>query len=134
MTTDTADNRRRYARLDLALSVSYRATGTHEVAHDPREALSSDISMSGLRLMTPTELAMGTELDLIITLEGHEDTPVHGTGEVVWQNKLSPTSFETGVIITQMPDQDRSLFMQFVFDQMSKMVMPGMPTPGGHSA
>lgn len=119
-----SDNRRKFARLDLALSVSYRVDDRSGAPQDPREALSSDISQGGLRLMTPTELPMGSQLDLLVTLEGSEDAPIHAKGEVVWQNKISATSFETGVTIRSMPDADRSRFMQFVFDQMSKIVAP----------
>ncbi|MBI2342919.1 MAG: PilZ domain-containing protein [Deltaproteobacteria bacterium] len=117
-----ASEKRKFARLDLALSVSYVPLGAHQPPQDPREALSSDISQGGLRLMTPTALPVGTELELQITLEGNEHAPIVATGEVVWQNKLSPTSFETGVTIQTMPTADRSRFMQFVFDQMSKLV------------
>ncbi|MBI4237798.1 MAG: PilZ domain-containing protein [Deltaproteobacteria bacterium] len=119
-----ADNRRRFARLDLALSVSYRLLDGGTIIHDPREALSSDISVGGLRLMTPTELPTGSAVELLVTLEGSADKPVVATGEVVWQHRLNATSYETGVIITEMPDADRSRFMQFVFDQMSKIVTP----------
>lgn len=118
----SADNRRKYARLDLALSVSYTIQDPHGPNHDPRDALSSDISMGGIRLMTPSALETGALLDLNITLEGHEDEPILATGEVVWQRKLANTSFETGVILKNMPEADRSRFMQFVFDQMSKIV------------
>lgn len=120
----TPDNRRRYARLDLALSVSYALESKNEIIQDPREALSSDISAGGLRLMTPTALEVGDTLDLLINLEGSEDSPIKAKGEVVWQNRMGPTSFETGVTITAIPDKDRSRFMEFVFDQMSKIVMP----------
>ncbi len=114
--------KRKFARLDLALSVSYAVRDGGRIVHDPREALSSDISEGGLRLMTPTALAAGTEVDLHITLEGREDQPLQAVGEVVWQNRLSATSFETGVTIREMPTKDRSRFMEFVFDQMSKIV------------
>jgi c-di-GMP-binding flagellar brake protein YcgR len=114
--------KRKFARLDLALSVSYIEFSGDRVQQDPREALSSDISEGGLRLMTPNALPVGSNLELHITLEGNHDSPVHAKGEVVWQNKLSNLSFETGVTIRSMPQADRSRFMQFVFDQMSKIV------------
>lgn len=120
------DNRRKYARLDLALSVSYRVQGESGVFHDPRETLSSDVSVGGLRLMTPAPLANGTILDLQITLEGSEEEPLTATGEVAWQSQLGPNSFETGVLIQEMPNADKSRFMQFVFDQMAKLVMPNV--------
>ncbi len=118
------DNRRRFARLDLALSVSYSIKGSSETVQNPREALSSDISAGGVRLMTPHSMKPGDLLDLIIELEGNDGDPLQAVGEVVWQNKISNTSYETGVTITEMPTSDRSRFMQFVFDQMSKIIAP----------
>ncbi len=115
--------RRKFARLDLALTVSYRVSGQSGTQpSDPREAISSDISMGGLRLMTPTALENGTLLDLEILLGDDESKPVRAEAEVVWQNKISNTSYETGVMIKSMPDEDKSHFMKFVFDQMAKVV------------
>jgi c-di-GMP-binding flagellar brake protein YcgR len=115
--------RRKYARLDLALTMSYRVIGQVEVPPaDPREALSSDVSLGGIRLMTPAPLANGTMLALEILLGEEETNPIRAEGEVMWQQKISSTSFETGVMIKGMGMADRSRFMQFVFDQMAKMV------------
>jgi len=115
--------RRKFARLDLALTISYRITGQSAGRPaDPREAISSDISVGGVRLMTPTRLDNGTMLDLEIVLGEDESNPVHAEGEVMWQNRISKTSYETGVMIKGMPNDDKSRFMQFVFDQMTKVV------------
>lgn len=115
--------RRKYARLDLALTVSYRVTGeTAGRPVDPREAISSDVSLGGVRLMTPSPLENGTILDLEILLGEEESGPVKGWGEVVWQSKISDTSYETGVMIRGMPETDKKRFMSFVFDQMAKVV------------
>ena len=114
--------RRKFARLDLALTIGYRIVGSkpQAVNEDPLEGLSSDVSLGGLRLMTPTPLDNGTQLELTIALsEDHES--IKAQGEVVWQTKLSATSFETGVLIKGMSVDDRSRFMSFVFDQMSKV-------------
>lgn len=112
--------RRKFARLDLALTVGYRVVGAKPQSIDPFEALSSDVSLGGLRLMTPTPLENGTQLELTINLSDDHES-IRAQGEVVWQTKLSPTSFETGVLIKGMGVDDRSRFMAFVFDQMSKV-------------
>lgn len=114
--------RRKFARLDLALTVSYAVIDPAGQPLDPREALSSDISAGGLRLMTPTPLEKGSTLELNIFLAEDEETPVRATGEVVWQSRISNTSFETGVVIKGMPDEDKKRFMSFVFDQLSKVI------------
>ena len=115
-------NRRRFARLDIALSVSYAVEGAGGETSEYAEAVSSDISAGGLRLMTPAPLENGTCLDLEIFIGEGETSPVKAKGEVVWQNKISSTSFETGVVINQMDNDAKKRFMAFVFDQMSKFV------------
>lgn len=115
--------RRKYARLDLALTVAYRVIGqTGQQPANPADAISQDVSLGGLRLMTPTALPNGTEVELDIHL-ADEQQPIKATGEIMWQTKLSGTSYETGVLIKGMPAEDRGRFMSFVFDQMSKMVI-----------
>lgn len=116
--------RRKYARLDLALTVSYKVVGHSSFQPaDPRQAVSADISLGGLRLMTPARLENGTLLDLEILLGEDEAHPINADGEVIWQNKLSDVSFETGVMIKGMPAADKRRFMEFVFDQMAKLMV-----------
>lgn len=114
-------DRRKFARLDLALSVGYQVIGRSGGVTNPADAVSQDISLGGLRLMTPTPLENGTQLELQIQLSETE-LPITASAEVVWQTKLSTTSYETGVLIKGMPHTDRSRFMAFVFDQMAKVV------------
>ncbi len=71
--------------------------------------------------MTPAPLENGTMLTLEILLED-EPHPIAADGEVVWQQKISATSYETGVMIKGMPAADKTRFMEFVFDQMTKVV------------
>ena len=112
--------RRKHARLDLALVVSYKVTGEVPQPTDLREGLSGDISLGGIRLMTPSPLKNGTVLELDIVLM--KGKTIAAEGEVVWQNKISQTSYETGVVIKNMPNADKKVFMEFVFDQMAKVV------------
>lgn len=114
--------RRKFARLDLALTVSYAVADPHGKTVNPREALSTDISAGGLRLMTPAPLETGATLELNIFLSEDEENPIRATGEVVWQTKLSNTSYETGVVIREMPEEDKKRFMSFVFDQLAKVI------------
>ena len=122
MSPSSSDNRRKYARLDIALTVSYALEGVAGELSDYAEAMSSDISAGGLRLMTPTALTAGSHLDLEIFLGDAPENKIHAKGEVAWQNKISPTSFETGVLISHMDNDAKKRFMEFVFDQMSRLV------------
>ncbi len=114
--------RRKFARLDIAISVSYAIEKAGGETSEYAEAVSGDISASGLRLMTPTPLESGVHLDLEIFIGDDPSPPVKAKGEVVWQNKISDTSFETGVIIQHMDNDAKKRFMAFVFDQMSRFV------------
>lgn len=115
-------NRRKYARLDIALTVSYAVESASGELSGYAEAVSSDISAGGLRLMTPTALTPGSILDLEVFLGDDPESRIKAKGEVVWQNQISPTSFETGVLIQHMENDAKKKFMEFVFDQMSRFV------------
>lgn len=118
----SGQERRKYARLDIALTVSYGVIDSEGKPSDIAEALSSDISAGGLRLMTPAPLQNGDRLELGIFLAGDEGNPLAAIGEVVWQNRISQTSYETGVVIKHMDNDDKKRFMEFIFDQMAKVV------------
>ncbi len=106
----------------MALTVTYRAVSDGGELSEAADAMSSDISASGLRLMTPTKLQSGATLDLEIFLGADDSNVIAATGEVAWQSKVSGTSFETGVVIRYMQESDKKKFMQFVFDQMARAI------------
>lgn len=121
----SSKDQRRHARLDIALAVNYAIDQAGGEASEMAETLSSDISASGLRLMTVAPLENGSILNLEITLpEEWPDAgdPIKAQGEVVWQNKISDFSYETGTVIKHMEERDKKRLMSFVFDQMSRLV------------
>jgi c-di-GMP-binding flagellar brake protein YcgR len=123
LAVQTVQDKRKHARLDIALSVSYAVKHNGDPS-EMAEAMSTDISAGGLRLMTPSPLNPGDVLDMEIVLTGEHDEPRHikASGEVVWQNKVADKSFETGAVIKHIDDKDKQYLMSFVFDQISKMV------------
>lgn len=121
----TIPNKRRFARLDIALSVNYLVRNENGEPSEMAEAMSSDISAGGFRLMTPRALRVGSTLDLEVSIEGDRSEPIQVVGEVVWQNYVSDASYETGIVIRHMLDKDKQRFMSFVFDQMSRLM--GVP-------
>ena len=72
--------------------------------------------------MTPGLLENGATLDLDIFLGEEMEAPIHSVGEVVWQSKISNTSFETGIFLKHVENDDKKRIMSFVFDQMAKLV------------
>ena len=127
---EAQEQRRRHARLDIALAVNYAIRQEGLEASEMAETLSSDISASGLRLMTVAALENGSILNLEITLPEEGAEPIHAQGEVVWQNKISDYSYETGTVIKYMADKDKMRLMGFVFDQMARLV--GTLNDGGN--
>ena len=75
--------RRKFARLDIALTVSYAVLNPGGKPSDFAEAQSSDISAGGLRLMTPSPLNNGDKLELSVYLAGEEDNPISATGATI---------------------------------------------------
>lgn len=134
------EQRRRHARLDIALAVNYAIQQAGGETSEMAETLSSDISASGLRLMTVAPLENGSLLNLEITLPEEwpeASEPIKAQGEVVWQSKISDFSYETGAVIKHMNELDKKRLMSFVFDQMSRLVgaftPSGTPSDGGSS-
>ena len=71
------DDRRQHPRVPVALKVAYRSKG------DLQKDLVTDLSPGGLFVRTSKPLAIGTEVDLEVTLED-ADMPMHVRGKVVW--------------------------------------------------
>ncbi len=133
-TSSSSKDQRRHARLDIALSVNYAIQQSAGEISEMAETLSSDISASGLRLMTVAPLDNGSILNLEITLPEEwpgAAEPIKAQGEVVWQNKISDYSYETGTVIKYMEENEKKRLMSFVFDQMSRLV--GTLDPSGGS-
>ena len=114
--------RRKFARLDIALSVSYVVKNSAGEVTEMAEAMSRDISAGGIRLMTPSPLKNGDQLEIEIGIEGQDQAPVRAQCEVVWQNKISDTSYEIGAVIKYMDDAEKKRLLEFVFRQMSEMM------------
>lgn len=122
MSETTGHEQRRHARLDIALAVNYAIQQEGAEVSEMAETLSSDISASGLRLMTVASLENGSILNLEISLPEEGVEPIRAQGEVVWQNKISDYSYETGTVIKYMEEKDKMRLMGFVFNQMARLV------------
>lgn len=119
---DKGAERRKFARLDIALTVSYMVEDPQGQISEYAEAMSADISAGGIRMMTPGPLKNGSKLDMQIFLGGHAEDKIAAKGEVVWQTQVSPTSYETGITIQHMGNEDKTRLMEFVFDQLSLVI------------
>lgn len=114
--------KRKFARLDIALNVGYQVINTRGKPSREAEAYSSDVSAGGIRLMTPAPLKNGTRLSLDIFLSGDDEMALKAEGEVVWQNEITESSYETGIVIFSMNDRDKKILTGFIEQQMSRLI------------
>lgn len=88
----------------------------------PVSAKSMNISLGGIRLIMPELLDKGTRLDLKISLIGEEKKPIRINGQVMWQKRISNHSYDTGIQIEELPDEEKERFTKFVFRQMYQRI------------
>ncbi len=76
--------KRQHLRTLVALKVAYRSKG------DLQKDLVTDLSPGGLFIRTSKPLAIGTEIELEVTV-GDDEPPMHIRGKVMWlRDRLEP--------------------------------------------
>jgi hypothetical protein len=124
-------DQRRHARLDIALAVNYaiQQAGPDGVygASEMAETLSSDISASGLRLMTVAPLDNGSILNLEITLPRNGRAPRNPSRPRARSSgrTRSPTTAMTGTVIKYMEENEKKRLMSCLRSD----VPSGAPSP-----
>ena len=105
-----------FIRIRSRLTTIIRYSGNHDDIH---RALTRDISVDGLCLLTETPLKMRELIGVELKLPDRE-TPISFTGEVLWHQKLGDTSqgeesnIENGIRFVTITRKDRQLLMQWV--------------------
>jgi type IV pilus assembly protein PilZ len=80
-------NKRQHARVPVSLKVSYPSRG------DLQKDLVTDLSPGGLFIRTSKPLAIGTDVDLEVTIAAL-DPPINVRGRVVWLRQQGDKSAE----------------------------------------
>lgn len=121
-----AQNRRKYTRVPLDATVSFRELSFHK-GGEAEMAHYKDVSGGGLLLESPHAVPLGTLLKLEIRVPGwgkHQDRfgsaaendlrPLVALGEVVRVEKLDSGPFELGVKFCNVYPDDLASLMRFV--------------------
>lgn len=115
--------KRKHARLKVELDVQYLVMGKEN--RSSVTAKSVNISLGGVRIVMPELLDKGTKLDLRIFLVGEEKKPIIVKGQVMWQKRISNRSYDTGIRIEELKEEEKERFTNFVFRQMYERI--GLP-------
>lgn len=121
-----AQNRRKYTRVPLDATVSFRELSFHK-GGEAEMAHYKDVSGGGLLLESPHDVPLGTLLKLEIRVPGwgkHQDRfgsaaendlrPLVALGEVVRVEKLDSGPYELGVKFCNVYPDDLASLMRFV--------------------
>ncbi len=110
------EERRQFVRLDTRLPMAYRVLPSSRSV----QAVTKDISGSGICLFVSEPLAKGTNLQVDITLPDRE-RPITFTGEVVWCEECQiigktrhERSVEAGLRFLQIDPRDQQAIMNYV--------------------
>lgn len=101
--------RRALMRFNIALEIDYKPKqGQVPFGH----SLSKDISLSGISLCIPENIARGTILELILKVQG-EAGICKATGEVIWNKAVEdkPGYYETGINFAEVDYSDLAVMI-----------------------
>ena len=110
-------DRRRAERVDLQAKVTY----VHRTKGVNGEAVSRDISGTGIRLHTEQPLTPGDEIDVTIKSEELGDKPFCAICKVVWSKVAEKGMFEAGIKFLKIENKDE--FIQMVCDKLIRSTL-----------
>lgn len=113
---------REFVRLDISLPVQYAVISRWSAEREEEQervylaGRTIDISGSGAQIVTAERYPIGTRLELVLDLAGHE---IYLEAEVV-RHSEHPVSKEhcLGVRFTKVEEQDRERIIRFIFREM----------------
>jgi len=124
---DTAEisEQRKYARLETAMRMKYHVAGA---GTKPVEAHCLNISLGGVCFLAREKLRKRTPMEVNVYFSTEEKEPITVRGTVVWQGRdggKGKKGFPTGIFFETMEKAIQKRFVDFVFDNLYKMV--GLP-------
>ncbi|MFC1632000.1 PilZ domain-containing protein [Candidatus Omnitrophota bacterium] len=111
-----SEERRKFARLETSVDVSYTIIGKPGGI----DVFSKNISAGGLCLVLDQVFPADTPLQLLIKVPDLKD-PIHALGRVVWQRKIkdgAEEKYDTGVEFTGISDFDRFNLNRYVSEHI----------------
>jgi len=106
--------RRRYARIDLVVPVSFERKGPGATLKG--KGTTRNISPTGLYLSLPVLLGVGEKVSVTLHLPKKGDITFES--RVKWVKTLNPTSHEVGMEISDITVEDQNHYLLFVCNLM----------------
>jgi len=81
----------------------------------------TDISATGLRLVLPVPLSVGSRLEIQVTME-HPPRIFWHVGRVVWAKPVAPDSstYMIGIQFTETPEETLHLWEDLLFEKLAR--------------
>ncbi|MFH1791753.1 MAG: PilZ domain-containing protein [Candidatus Omnitrophota bacterium] len=118
--------RRKTARLDVAIRVEYKVLGVHDSA---KGTVAKDISTGGCLLVASEDIAPGSDVELQILLGDSESEALRLKGKIVRLNRKEGGVYEYGISFDALSSEARRLFADYFFAKMYEMIgLPEWPT------
>lgn len=130
--TEDFEERRKTARLDMAIEVRYCVLGegvrslSEGRAEPPRrgrkDARTKNVSAGGCLLLTKEELPVNSQLELQIFLDEGEHEALTLQGRIARLNREGKGSYEYGIAFDELSKEARRLFADYFFAKMYDMI------------
>ena len=112
---DSIIERRRYARLQTPIDISYTVPETEITLKTNTKNISAD----GMRFETDNKTIKESDvLDVRMIIPGATN-PVHAKAKIVWRRKISledAAPFDCGVEFTEIEEDNKNTFLKFLCD------------------
>ena len=109
------DERRKTARLDVAVKVQYQILGKDE---GPKAAVTKDVSVGGCLILVPEELPVNSKVLVQIFLSEDESQALRLKARITRLNRAESDLYEYGITFDQLSNEARRLFADYFFAKM----------------
>ena len=106
--------KRKYARLDTALQLSFERRGPGSILKG--KGVTKNISAHGFCFTAPVALGVGEKLSVLLNLPTGEPIPLES--RVKWVRSVNSASHDIGVEISEITMEEQNRYLLFVCDLM----------------
>ena len=108
------EEKRRYLRLNNALTIEYRLPDSNKVY----TATTKDISALGVRFTTNEKLQEGSGVEITLNLPNIQSA-IHVSGRIAWLKKISSgdnIAVEVGIEFLKVEEDNKNTFLRYLCD------------------
>ncbi len=113
------DERRKMARLDIAIEVRYKVIGRE---HKLQGGVTRNISAGGCLFIASEKLSVGTELEIEMMLGTSPAESLKIKGRIERLTRVGEEMYESGIAFKALKREDRRIFADYVFSKMYEMI------------